>query len=210
MFNAIQALGGQATVKEHVDKRFHELTAHVNRRFDEAAKSFVREVHHEARESRAHCADTSPGQTGWMPAEADELEMGLPFPSASPGETGGMPAKADELDVGVPFPSEGSEASHEGSHEQEERDAGEASAVHDRDQVHDALHVDVHGHGERVPGEVTAAHGPGQVQESPQLGDGGGQEAQEHAEDSDGVFEEGEAREIHEGDGAKGLLQDGV
>ena len=41
MFNAIQALGGQATVKEHVDKRFHELTAQVNRRFDEAAKSFV-------------------------------------------------------------------------------------------------------------------------------------------------------------------------
>ena len=37
MFNAIQALGGQATVKEHVDKRFDELAA----RFDEAAKSFV-------------------------------------------------------------------------------------------------------------------------------------------------------------------------
>ena len=41
VFNAIQALGGQATLKEHVDKRFHELTAQVNRRFDEAAKSFV-------------------------------------------------------------------------------------------------------------------------------------------------------------------------
>ena len=41
VFNAIQALGGQATVKEHVDKRFHEVTAHVTRCFVGAAKSFV-------------------------------------------------------------------------------------------------------------------------------------------------------------------------